>query len=202
MEYNPNKKEIILNRELSELDKFVIDFVSLLDSYVIVSGYVSILLGRSRATEDVDLLIPKMKEEDFIPLFNLIISKGYECANTSIPKEAYEMLDEHAIRFFKEGKPIPNIEFKFIRDDTGKYAFENKLKVITKTEILCISPLELQIPYKLFLAADGDKDELLIDKDIEDARHLYKIFKEKINKEEMLKFINKFNVQRKMELLE
>ena len=50
-------KEIKLNKELNKLDKFVIDFCKLLDRYVIVSGYVSILFGRSRSTEDVDLLI-------------------------------------------------------------------------------------------------------------------------------------------------
>jgi hypothetical protein len=48
MQYLIDKKEIILDKELNNLDKFVIDFVSLLDNYVIVSGYVSILFGRSR----------------------------------------------------------------------------------------------------------------------------------------------------------
>ena len=61
MEYNKEKKTIKLERELSNLDEFVLDFVNLLDNYVIVSGYVSILLGRSRTTEDVDLLLPKLR---------------------------------------------------------------------------------------------------------------------------------------------
>ena len=52
----------IIEKELSNLDNFVHQFIGLLESlkieYTIVSGYVSILLGRSRGTEDVDILIP------------------------------------------------------------------------------------------------------------------------------------------------
>ena len=64
MEYNKEKKEIILNKKISELDKLVLNFINLLKNhadYVIISGYVSIILGRARATEDIDL---------FIKLFN------------------------------------------------------------------------------------------------------------------------------------
>jgi len=39
-----------------------------------VSGYVSILLGRTRATEDVDLLVPKMHFNGFKLLFEDLLS--------------------------------------------------------------------------------------------------------------------------------
>lgn len=203
MIYNNNRKQIILDREINVLDKFVIDFVRLLgDNYVIVSGYVSILTGRSRATEDVDLLIPPLRMEEFRELWKKIEKAGFECANTTDSMEAYEMLNQHAIRFFAKGKPVPNMEFKTIKDDLGNYSFTNKIKVIIGKNILYVSPLEMQIPYKLFLAANGTDDELIADKDIEDARHLYKMFKDKINKREMLIFVNKLNVQKRMRLLE
>jgi len=48
MEYNTDKKEIRLDRKLNELDNFVMDFCSILDKYVIISGYVSILLGEKK----------------------------------------------------------------------------------------------------------------------------------------------------------
>ncbi len=123
MEYNPNKKEIKLDRKLNELDKFVIEFTSLLDSYVIVSGYVSILLGRTRSTEDVDLLIPKMTKLKFIELWNKIHDKNLWCLNTSNINEAFEMLNEHAIRFAKEGEPVPNIEFKIIKNELDNFSY-------------------------------------------------------------------------------
>lgn len=45
---------------------------------------------------------------------------------------------------------------------------------------LFVSPIELQIPFKLFLGTE---------KDIEDAKHLYKVFKDKIN----LSLLHEFN---------
>lgn len=53
------ERKIKLGKSLSELDKFVLRFIRIVEKYVdyvIISGYVVILLGRSRATEDVDLL--------------------------------------------------------------------------------------------------------------------------------------------------
>lgn len=201
MEYDVNKKQIILDKAINNLDKFVLEFVSLLKDYVVVSGYVPILFGRSRATEDVDLLVPKMNFESFKKLWNNLQKESFECMNTSDAKEAFDMLNEHAIRFFKKGKPTPNIEFKIIKTELDRYSFENKIRVIIKDKVFLISPLELQIAYKLFLAADGIDEELKADKDIEDARHLYKLFKEKINKDELRIFITKLNAEKKFKFL-
>ena len=205
MEYDFDKREIIFSdKTLNDLDVFMIDFSNILEKYtdyVIVSGYVSILLGRSRSSEDIDLLIPEIKISTFSRLFHELLHNGYECANTSILEEAFDMLNSFAIRFFKAGYPIPNIEFKIIKNDLDRYSFEHKFKVILKNKILCISPLELQIAYKLFLAADGTDEELSSDKDIEDAKHLYKLFKDKINKEELLLFVDKLKVRNKMRWL-
>jgi len=204
MFYDAEKRTIKLSRRLSNLDKFVLDFVRILEKhidYVVVSGYVAILLGRSRATEDVDLLASEVSKEKFYIFWEELHSNGFECINTSKAGEAFEMLRKHAIRFFKKGNPAPNIEFKTIKTDLDKYSYENKIKVILEDRKIFISPLELQIAYKLFLAADGTDKELQSDKDIEDARHLYKIFEGKINKEEFLIFINKLNVEKRLRFL-
>jgi hypothetical protein len=141
MKYNPDKKEIVIDKELNNLDKFVMNFVSLLEEYVIVSGYVSILLGRSRATEDVDLLVPKISFENFERLWEKANEKNLECMNTSNVKEAYNMLNNHAIRFFRKGYPVPNMEFKMIKNDLDKYSYENKIRVIINDKIVFISKL-------------------------------------------------------------
>jgi len=64
---------IVIDRDLTELDLFVKDFLNILkrySDYLIVSGFVSISTGRARGTEDVDILVPKMEEHDFEELFN------------------------------------------------------------------------------------------------------------------------------------
>jgi tRNA U34 5-carboxymethylaminomethyl modifying enzyme MnmG/GidA len=173
MIYNKEKREIILKRKISNLDKFVIDFTNLLDKYVLVSGYVSILFGRARATEDIDLLIPKCDFKNFEKLWEKIHKNGFECINTSNVKDAFDMLNQFAIRFARKNKAIPNMEFKIIKNDLDNYSFNNKLKVIIGKNTLFISDLEMQIAYKKYL--------LKSDKDIEDAMHLEGLFKEKLD---------------------
>ena len=203
MDFNLEKKEIRSNKILNELDKFMIDFANILEkhtSYVIVSGYVSILLGRSRASEDIDLLIPEINLNNFIKMFEDLLLNGYECANTSNSKEAFDMFHEHAIRFYKK-IPVPNIEFKLITNNIQKIAFDDRIKVILKDKILYISPLELQIAYKLHLIAPGNFDEVSSDKDFEDAKHLYELFKDKLNKDKLLCYVNLLKVGDKFEWL-
>jgi len=196
MEYNSTKKEITLNREFNELDKFVIDFCSILEEYVIVSGYVSILFGRSRATEDVDLLVPCLDENKFNLLWERIENAGFECLNTQDITEAFQMLKENAIRFSRKNKPLPNIEFKLIKNDIDKYSFKNKLKVNLKRGSLFISPIEMQIAYKLWLAKGGNE------KDIEDSKHLYELFKEKLNKLELTKLVKELKVEKEFKIIQ
>jgi RecA-family ATPase len=55
-----NEKTIYIEKVLNELDKLLLSFIRILEKYfeyVVVAGYVSILFGRSRATEDIDILI-------------------------------------------------------------------------------------------------------------------------------------------------
>lgn len=193
MEYNKEKREIFLDKKLNKLDEFVVDFVKSLKDYVIVSGYVSILFGRSRATEDIDLLVPKMSKQDFEALWKEIHAAGFECINTLNANEAFEMLQEHAIRFAKRGRAIPNIEFKAIKNDLDRYSFDKRIMVALKNGSVFVSSLEMQIAYKLSLGSE---------KDIEDARHLYKLFEEKIDRKELFDLMSKLNVRNKFELIE
>jgi len=101
-------------------------------------------------------------------------NEGYYFLNPEDEKGLYEMLEDGLrVRVAKEDMIIPNIELKFVRDDFDKYAIDERREVIIGGEHLFISPIELQIPYKLYLGSD---------KDIEDAVYLWEIFKEKIDK--------------------
>jgi hypothetical protein len=59
---------LVGDKYLTLLDQFVLDFIRVLEPktpYVIVSGYVAILFGRSRGTEDVDILISRLSKDTF-----------------------------------------------------------------------------------------------------------------------------------------
>lgn len=167
-----DEKTIVLERELSELDLFVTRFISTLQKhsrYVIISGYVAILLGRSRTTEDVDVFIERIPFPIFVALYNDLKKAEFWSLNSDDEKELYEMLCENiAIRFAPTGTSIPNMEVKFIKDVIDKYTLDNRLKVILGEYTLFISDIGLQIAYKRYALASQ--------KDQEDARHLQTLF--------------------------
>lgn len=190
MELSFSRKKISMEKELSPLDKFVFRFCRILDKlkirYVIVSGYVAIAFGRSRNTEDIDILIEKMGFEKFAKLWNALLKK-YDCINVSDPKSAYfeYLTNKTAIRFAEKGAFIPNFEFKFVKNEKDAYSLDNSTELQINKKSIRISPLEMQIAYKLRLGSV---------KDIEDARFLFRLFDRRIDKKELKKWLQEFNV--------
>ncbi|MBI2542787.1 MAG: hypothetical protein HYW24_01225 [Candidatus Aenigmarchaeota archaeon] len=190
MEMEFSEGKIIFNRELSDLDKFVIEFVGMLNSakikYVIISGYISILFGRSRATEDIDVFIGTVQKEKFDEFMKIIEERGMWALNSTENTELFSMLqDGLGIRIAKKEKAIPNFELKFPKKDTDFFSLNNPLKVVVNGNELLTSPLEMQIAYKLYLGSE---------KDLEDATHIYEMFKDKLDVELLNSLIEKLNV--------
>ena len=179
MEFEFKKNQILFDRELSDLDKFVIKFVNILNKnevdYVLVSCYIAILFGRSRETEDIDIIIEKIPFQKFDALWNAL-EKEFECLNTSSSKEAYNdfLLEKSSIRFAYPKEFIPNMEIKFPKKEFEQETLDDKIVVKGKKYLFNISNLEKQIAFKLFLGSE---------KDLEDARHLWNIFKDNLNKQ-------------------
>ena len=152
--------------------------------YVVVSGYVSILFGRSRGTEDIDLLINKIDMNTFLKFHNELIEKNYWFLNAENPIELFGMLEEgRAIRVAVKNYVIPNIELKFVKSKLDRISLKEHKVAQLDTYCINISPLELQIAFKLYLGSD---------KDIEDAAYLSEIFRA---------HISKFKIQHYMDIL-
>jgi hypothetical protein len=186
-----SKASIKLVKELNDLDKLVIDFVRILDrnkiKYVLVSGYVSILFGRSRSSEDIDIIVKKIPKRKFSVLWEDLSKKNFECFVPDNFENAYDkyLMKQTSIRFSRKNQPIPNIEFMFPKaEDLDNWVLKNGKEVRLNRYVLKISPIELQIAYKLFL---GSK------KDIEDARHLYQLFEENLNPKLLSEFLLKLD---------
>src|SRR3989344_8251949 len=185
-----SKDGIRFKRELSELDKFVFRFIDLLEEsetdYVIVSGYVSILLGRTRTTEDVDILIDKIEVEKFKDFYNSVYNNKMWILNEVKLDKAYSMLEDGlAIRVAEKNEVIPNIELKFTKEDLDYIAMKTRLKVLVNDKQAFISNIELQIAFKFYLGTN---------KDIEDAIHLYELFKDKLDNKLIKEFATKLDV--------
>ncbi|MBI4145432.1 hypothetical protein HY493_04485 [Candidatus Woesearchaeota archaeon] len=171
-----------LDRELSELDRFVLDFVAALGktSYVLVSGYVSILFGRSRSSEDINIIIPVLTKSGFLALFDVLTAAGFESI-TAGRETAHEYISaKTAIQFARKGQVLPNMEVKFATTYLSQVALKDRITVELNNRPLFISPIELQILYK--------QRCLKSDKDIEDARHLEIVFERALSAEKLKRY--------------
>jgi hypothetical protein len=187
---------LTVSRELSELDKDVLEFTQILDAcevdYVIVSGYVAILTGRSRSTEDIDVILESLSEAETEQLVTELKDRGYW--GMAMPlDEMYSMLSEGSrIRIAEDGAMYPNFETWFVSNDVEREALSNPLTVMFDEGQIEISPLELQIAYKLRLAQASDS---LNGKDFEDALHLYLTFEERFNTEQLETYVTELGVE-------
>jgi len=179
-----DKKTIEINRELSELDKFTLDFVKILKkytNYVLVSGYVSILLGRARVSEDVDVIIQRIDFSTFQALYKELKKNNYYCLNAEKESTIYDYLSNNlAVRFAKKDKTIPNIELKWVKHKFDKLAIEDTIDVKLSKGDLKISNLELQIAFK--------EEILKSPKDLDDANHIKEVAKEYLDKKLIQKY--------------
>ena len=183
MEYNAEKKEIILNRNISNLDKFALDFTQILEKYtdyVIISGYVAILLGRGRATEDIDIFIKPISKEAFSNFHKELRDNNFWCLNAEDDNEIYAYLkDGLAVRFSRKNNPMPNFEVKFPKREVDQETFNDFITVKLPKGSLKISSLERQIAFKRYY--------LESEKDVEDALHIEEIFRAKLDYEKINK---------------
>ena len=192
MELRFTAEGIEMERELGSVDRFALDFVGILERlgirYVIISGYIAILFGRSRGTEDVDMFIERLGEERFGALWSELGAAGFECINAAGPKEGlHEYLEQKtALRFARIGTHTPNVELKHPSTAYNRYSLENRLAVRVNGELLWTSELELQIAFKLSLGSE---------KDLEDARHLYGLLKDRLDKALLERHIHALSVE-------
>lgn len=181
---------LTVDREPNDLDRLAIDVSSVLSGldvdHVLVAGYVAILTGRPRGTEDIDLLIERIDEQEIRGVVEDLRDASFW--GSAMPlDDTYEMLSSGSnVRVAREGEVIPNVEVKFVDDEFDRASLENAISAQIAEHSLPIGPLELQIAYKLFLDTQ---------KDFEDAVHLYSLFEESLSREELKEWTRKLDVR-------
>ena len=154
------------------LDKFCIDFCKVVEKnckYIIVSGFVAIASGRVRGTEDIDMIIEKLNLERFTKLHKDFIKNNFVCMQSDSEQEIYDYLkDNLSVRYTYKNKPLPEMEVKFAKDYLDEYQLKNRVKLKITNLDVWFSSIEMNIAFK---------EELLKSpKDLEDAKHLRKMF--------------------------
>lgn len=177
---------IVLDRELTQLDVFVKDFLMVLkrhSDYLVVSGFVSIATGRTRGTEDVDILVPLMDKGVFNKLFDDLIKNNFWCYQGDKSDEAYLYISKlNSVRFSRVNEMFPNVELvPFDETKKAKYfEFNHPQKIrIGKFEFK-IPPIEFEILYKEIILSGK--------KDIADAKHLRTFFSDFVKEEKFKEY--------------
>jgi len=187
---------LIVEREPNQLDEMAIRFSEILGQFdikhVYIAGYVSILAGRARSTEDIDILIERIDKETADELAETLEEKG--CWGPAMPLTSmYEMLDNgDNIWVAPEDQITPHLEVKFARDEFDRASLQNAITARIGDEAISIGPLELQIAYKFHLNAQ---------KDIEDAVHLYTLFEESLSVPRLEEWVTRLDVEDEYERL-
>jgi len=187
----------LTNRELLPEDDIAFRFARILEecgvSYVVVASYIAILFGRARRSDDVDFILERIDEDKFVELCRRALGGGFslmqgDIASENLVRTLYRiyLVEGYSVRFMYRDVVIPNIEVKMAKTNVHRYALEHSLLVeVNDRFTIRISPLELQIAYKLYLGAE---------KDVGDAVFLYTLFRDSINHDELGKWCREIGV--------
>ncbi|MEK6950563.1 MAG: hypothetical protein AABX13_02460 [Nanoarchaeota archaeon] len=173
-----------MDRHLSDrniLDAFCEEFCVIMQKYcryIVVSGFLAIASGRTRGTEDIDMIIEKISQDKFTLLFRTLEQNNFVCMQSGSPEEAYAYLQEKlSLRFTKKDQPLPEMEVKFAKDILDDYQLQQRIKIPLTGLNVWFSNVNINVAFK---------EELLKSpKDLEDARHLRIVFKEMVEEREI-----------------
>ena len=174
-----------MRREITErtiLDTFAQEFVDVVEKhakYIIVSGFVAIAHGRSRGTEDVDLIIERIRKDAFKKMHDDLLQAGFECIQSENPDVIYEdyLTDKTSVRYVRKGHFLPEMELKLARDELDDYQIRTRKKLPLTGLDIYFSSIEMNIAFK---------EELLTsEKDIDDAKHLRIIYSDVLDENEI-----------------
>ena len=185
-----------VDREPNQLDELAIGFSQILDQlgieHVYVAGYVSILAGRARSTEDVDVLIEPLDETTAAEVATTLTTEGYW--GPAMPLDSlHEMLaNGDPIWVAPADQVTPHLEVKHARDEFDRASLSDAITAEIGDSSVPIGPLELQIAYKLSLGSQ---------KDIEDAVHLDTLFAETLTSARLEAWVQRLDVESEYERL-
>ena len=163
------------------LDEFCEKFCSVVEKYckyIVVSGFVAISSGRTRATEDIDIIIEKLDFQLFKKFHDDLHNNGFVCAQTDNPTEIFDYLrDNQSVRYTKKNSPLPEMEVKFVKDELDLLQIQTRVKLPLTGLQVWFSSVNMNIAFKEGL--------LKSKKDLKDAEHLRKVYPELVNEVEI-----------------
>lgn len=127
------------------------------------------------------MIIERISKERFILLHQELTENGFYCVQSSNAEEIYNYLNMgDNVRYTDNDEFFPpEMEIKFVKDEIDEIQLKTRKKFKFTGLNIWFSSIEFNIAFK---------EELLKSpKDLEDARHLRLIYKDKISEDEIVK---------------
>ena len=163
------------------LDRFAEEFCAIVDkhtAYIIVSGFVAIASGRSRGTEDIDMIIPRMGLKEFSQLHKGLLKREFICMQSEDVMEIYGYLkDNLSVRYTWKDRPLPEMEMKFAKDIIDSIQLKKRVKLPFTGLDIWFSSISVNIAFK--------EGYLKSHKDMEDAKHLREVYSSLVDEKEI-----------------
>ena len=178
------------------VDRLALDFCKVLVAqkvpYAIVSGYVAILLGRNRLSEDIDLFTEELSLARFRRLHSALLDQ-FECVT---PGSAERLFHDYlsmgsestSVRFAHPGSFAPNVEVKFARKPTHHYSMDRRWPVSVNGQRVYIGSLEMGIAFKVKMGTE---------KDLADARWIFDRTKHVLDQRELRRLMEELDAHAK-----
>jgi hypothetical protein len=187
---------IHIDKPPSQLDSLIIEVAEVLSEaeidYAIVSGYAAVLLGRSRATEDIDVIVEPFSSMTAGSLATKLRQAGFGGASMPLDQLHETLSDDLIFRVAEDGHRAPNVELKFPSDTYDRTSLQKTVTVDLNDAQLRVGCLELQIAYKLRLGAQHD---------FEDALYLYHLVEPMLNMSELEQYARELDVENEYDQL-
>jgi len=187
---------LVVDREPNRLDELAAGFSEILSrldiDHVFVAGYVAILAGRSRSTEDIDVFIERCSAERIDEFVAELEREGYWGPAMPLSEMYGNLSNETNIWVAPDGEMTPHLEVKFPSGEFDDASLANAVDAHVGGHTLPIGPLELQIAYKLSLGGRTD---------LEDAAHLYTLFGETLSRTRLETWVERLDVEDRYERL-
>lgn len=166
------------------LDDVCLRFCHVLENhthYSVVSGFVAISSGRTRGTEDIDVILERVPEAAFQLIHVDLLEHGFSCIQSADAKALYRdyLSAGIPIRYIYKNHLLPEMELKLAKDVVDEYQLKTRVKLPLTGLDVWFSNVNVNIAFK---------EELLkSEKDMEDARHLRLVFDEQVDENEIKK---------------
>jgi len=120
-----------VRREPNELDELAVEVSSVLSrldiEHAFVAGYVAILAGRSRSTEDIDAILEPLSKSRAATLADELRDAGLWGSAMPLDDLSTMLSDGSNIRVAREDEVIPNVELKYATDEFDRESLDSAI---------------------------------------------------------------------------